>query len=131
MASSLAGFVCASPCVLPPVDLMKLKRTRNEKTKTHAGEKERKSEALISRQAPGLCFYFHPLVRSPPDSFLSVCYLSYQCERAVKTMLCPQDYNIYLAGTEEGHIHKCSCSYNEQYLETYSAHKVGPKPFTL
>ncbi|XP_067086802.1 dynein axonemal intermediate chain 4 [Osmerus mordax] len=78
------------------IDLMKLKRTRNEKTKTHVGEKERKSEALISRQAPGLCFDFHPM-----------------------------DYNIYLAGTEEGHIHKCSCSYNEQYLETYSAHK-GP-----
>uniref|UniRef100_A0A8C4VYP4 Dynein axonemal intermediate chain 4 n=1 Tax=Gopherus evgoodei TaxID=1825980 RepID=A0A8C4VYP4_9SAUR len=36
-----------------------------------------------------------------------------------------QNTNIYLAGTEEGHIHKCSCSYNEQFLETYRAHK-GP-----
>ncbi|XP_066547950.1 dynein axonemal intermediate chain 4 isoform X2 [Amia ocellicauda] len=79
------------------MDLMKLKRTRpNEKAKRAAGEKDRKSEALISRQAPGLCFDFHP-----------------------------KDTNIYLAGTEEGHIHKCSCSYNEQYLETYQAHK-GP-----
>ena len=30
----------------------------------------------------------------------------------------------YLAGTEEGHIHKCSCSYNEQYLESYLGHTV-------
>ncbi|KAM6962991.1 dynein axonemal intermediate chain 4 [Aplochiton taeniatus] len=78
------------------IDLIKLKRTRNENTRKHPGEKERKSEALISRQAPGLCFDFHPM-----------------------------DPNIYLAGTEEGHIHKCCCSYNEQFLETYTAHK-GP-----
>ncbi|XP_056670964.1 dynein axonemal intermediate chain 4 isoform X3 [Monodelphis domestica] len=37
----------------------------------------------------------------------------------------PMDTNLYLAGTEEGHIHKCSCSYNEQYLDTYKGHK-GP-----
>uniref|UniRef100_A0A8C8VEA4 Dynein axonemal intermediate chain 4 n=1 Tax=Pelusios castaneus TaxID=367368 RepID=A0A8C8VEA4_9SAUR len=74
-------------------DLMKLKRTASERKKL-TGEK--KSEALISRQAPGMCFDFHP-----------------------------RDTNIYLAGTEEGHIHKCSCSYNEQFLETYRAHK-GP-----
>lgn len=30
-----------------------------------------------------------------------------------------------MAGTEEGHIHKCSCSYNEQYLDTYKGHKVS------
>ncbi|XP_077189526.1 dynein axonemal intermediate chain 4 [Paroedura picta] len=74
-------------------DLMKLKRTTSERKKVGA---EKKSEALISRQAPGLCFDFHPT-----------------------------DTNIYLAGTEEGYIHKCSCSYNEQYLETYRGHK-GP-----
>ncbi|KAM9129256.1 dynein axonemal intermediate chain 4 isoform 2-T2 [Pangshura tecta] len=76
-------------------DLMKLKRTASER-KRLTGEKEKKSEALISRQAPGMCFDFHP-----------------------------KNTNIYLAGTEEGHIHKCSCSYNEQFLETYRAHK-GP-----
>ncbi|XP_063156214.1 dynein axonemal intermediate chain 4 [Candoia aspera] len=74
-------------------DLMKLKRTTMEKKKTGT---EKKSEALISRQAPGLAFDFHP-----------------------------KDTNIYMAGTEEGYIHKCSCSYNEQYLETYRGHK-GP-----
>ncbi|KAF7253981.1 WD repeat-containing protein 78 [Varanus komodoensis] len=73
-------------------DLMKLKRTAGERKKGV----ERKSEALISRQAPGLAFDFHP-----------------------------KDTNIYMAGTEEGYIHKCFCSYNEQYLETYRGHK-GP-----
>ncbi|XP_025930359.1 WD repeat-containing protein 78, partial [Apteryx rowi] len=76
-------------------DLMKIKRTESEKKKL-TGEKERKSEALISRQAPGMCFDFYP-----------------------------KDTNLYLAGTEEGLIHKCSCSYNEQFLETYRGHK-GP-----
>ncbi|XP_062437541.1 dynein axonemal intermediate chain 4 [Rhea pennata] len=76
-------------------DLMKIKRTESEKKKA-TGERERKSEALISRQAPGMCFDFHP-----------------------------KDANFYLAGTEEGLIHKCSCSYNEQFLETYRGHK-GP-----
>ncbi|XP_030109420.1 dynein axonemal intermediate chain 4 isoform X3 [Mus musculus] len=76
-------------------DLMRLKRTTATGGKK-GGEKEKKGEALISRQAPGMCFAFHP-----------------------------KDTNIYLAGTEEGLIHKCSCSYNEQYLETYRGHK-GP-----
>ncbi|XP_059678210.1 dynein axonemal intermediate chain 4 [Gavia stellata] len=75
-------------------DLMKIKRTESEKKKL-PGEKERKSEALISRQAAGMCFDFHP-----------------------------KDTNFYLAGTEEGHIHKCSCSCNEQFLETYRGHKA-------
>nr|BAC27209.1 unnamed protein product [Mus musculus] len=77
-------------------DLMRLKRTTATGGKK-GGEKEKKGEALISRQAPGMCFAFHP-----------------------------KDTNIYLAGTEEGLIHKCSCSYNEQYLETYRGHKFGP-----
>nr|XP_039271960.1 dynein intermediate chain 4, axonemal-like [Styela clava] len=59
-------------------------------------KKKEKAEAFISRQAPGLCFDFHA-----------------------------KDTNIYLAGTEEGAIHKCSCSYNEQYLDTYVGH-TGP-----
>ena len=32
------------------------------------------------------------------------------------------DHSTYFAGTEEGAIHKCSCSYNEQYLDTYAGH---------
>ncbi|XP_009703818.1 PREDICTED: WD repeat-containing protein 78, partial [Cariama cristata] len=76
-------------------DLMKIKRTESEKKKL-PGEKERKSEALISRRAVGMCFDFHP-----------------------------KDTNFYLAGTEEGPIHQCSCSCKEQFLETYRGHK-GP-----
>jgi len=56
----------------------------------------KKNDALISRFAAGFCFDVHP-----------------------------NDSNIYLAGTEEGHIHKCSCSYNEQFLESYHGH-TGP-----
>lgn len=32
---------------------------------------------------------------------------------------------VSCAGTEDGHIHKCSTSYSEQYLESYSGH-IGP-----
>jgi WD40 repeat protein len=55
-------------------------------------------EGWISRQAAGLCFDFVP--DDPGQS-------------------------TYVVGTEEGHLHKCSVSYNEQYLETYSGHN-GP-----
>lgn len=55
--------------------------------------REKKGEAFISRHSGGLCFDFRD-----------------------------RDSNVYLAGTEEGYIHKCSCSYNEQFLETYSGH---------
>ncbi|NWX12210.1 WDR78 protein, partial [Aegotheles bennettii] len=76
-------------------DLMKIRRTESEKKKLPS-EKERKSESLISQRAAGMCFDFHP-----------------------------KDANLYLAGTEGGHIHKCSCSCSEQFLETYRGHK-GP-----
>ncbi|CAL1536674.1 unnamed protein product [Lymnaea stagnalis] len=62
-------------------------------TRMAGRSREKKGEAFISRFAGGLCFDFHLL-----------------------------DSNIYLAGTEEGYIHKCSCSHNEQYLESYQGH---------
>jgi WD40 repeat protein len=37
----------------------------------------------------------------------------------------PRDSSLYLVGTEDAQIHRCSSSYNEQYLSTYSAH-TGP-----
>mmetsp|Transcript_4872 Transcript_4872/g.10298 ORF Transcript_4872/g.10298 Transcript_4872/m.10298 type:complete len:769 (-) Transcript_4872:228-2534(-) len=61
-----------------------------------SGSASSKSDAFISRSASGMCIDFFP-----PDS------------------------NFYLAGTEEGTVHKCSCSYSEQYLETYTGHQ-GP-----
>ncbi|NWR42257.1 WDR78 protein, partial [Regulus satrapa] len=74
-------------------DVMTIKRTESGNKKL-PGERERKSEALISQQAAGMCFDFHP-----------------------------EDTDIFLAGTEEGHIHCCSCS--GKILGTYRGHK-GP-----
>uniref|UniRef100_H0ZIR5 Dynein axonemal intermediate chain 4 n=1 Tax=Taeniopygia guttata TaxID=59729 RepID=H0ZIR5_TAEGU len=76
-------------------DVMKIKRTESGK-KNLSGERERKSEGPISRQAAGMCFDFHP-----------------------------EDPDVFLAGTEEGHIYCCSCSGKEQILGTYRGHK-GP-----
>ncbi|XP_064003529.1 dynein axonemal intermediate chain 4 isoform X2 [Pogoniulus pusillus] len=75
-------------------DVMKIKRTEGER-KRFPGEKERKSKALLSQEAPGMCFDFHP-----------------------------KDTNVYLAGTEEGYIHLCSCSCNDWFLKTYRGHKA-------
>ncbi|KFV62278.1 WD repeat-containing protein 78, partial [Dryobates pubescens] len=75
-------------------DVMKLKRTERVR-KIFPGEKGRKSEALLSREVPGMCFDFHP-----------------------------KDTNVYLVGTEEGHIHLCSRSCDEWFLETYRGHKA-------
>ncbi|EUB60568.1 WD repeat-containing protein 78 [Echinococcus granulosus] len=46
---------------------------------------------------------------------------------AVGTALCFNDLdpNIYLVGTENGQIHRCSCSYAEQYLNTYNGHTAS------
>lgn len=79
-------------------DLMKLKKMNISKQigKSPAKGEGKKGDALISRYVAAMCFDFHP-----------------------------SDGNLYLAATEEGNIHKCSCSYNEQFLETYAAHS-GP-----
>ncbi|CAI2733428.1 unnamed protein product [Schistosoma spindalis] len=36
-----------------------------------------------------------------------------------------RELNIYVVGTENGPIYKCSYSYNEQYLDTYIAHSAS------
>ena len=70
------------------------------KLKRIAGKKggvgQQKNEAFISRRSSGMCFDFSKV-----------------------------DSSVYVAGTEEGNIHKCSCSYSEQYLESYVGH-MGP-----
>ncbi|XP_074640566.1 dynein axonemal intermediate chain 4-like [Tubulanus polymorphus] len=76
-------------------DLMKLKRV-TPKEGQGSQKKDRKGDSLISRYSGGYCFDFSK-----------------------------RDPNIYLTGTEEGQIHRCSCSYNEQYLESYFGH-TGP-----
>lgn len=53
-------------------------------------------DAMISRESGGMCLDF--------DS---------------------QDSKVYIVGTEDGVIYKCSTSFSEQFLETYTGHN-GP-----
>ena len=53
-------------------------------------------DGWISNAAAGLCFDFQP-----------------------------SDSSTYVTGTEDGSIHRCSISYNEQYLDTFTPHE-GP-----
>ncbi|XP_073327947.1 dynein axonemal intermediate chain 4-like [Pagrus major] len=75
-------------------DLMELRTTQNskEKKKKAAGTKT-KIERFLSILTPGLCLDIHPT-----------------------------DSSIYLAGTMEGLIHKCSLSNSQYVLDTYQKH---------
>ncbi|XP_029309687.1 WD repeat-containing protein 78-like isoform X2 [Cottoperca gobio] len=52
-----------------------------------------KTESVVSALTPGLCFDFHPT-----------------------------DSSVYLVGTWEGLVHRCSCSNSQLFLETYRKH---------
>lgn len=74
-------------------------------TQSKSAAANTKREAFISRMASGMCADFNP-----------------------------KDPSLYIVGTEEGAMHKCSVSYNEQYLDTYTGHsgpvyKVAWSPF--
>jgi len=73
--------------------LIKVKRT-SKKTKKDRSNTRKTENAVISQLSPATSFNFHPT-----------------------------DGNTYLVGTEEGLIHRCSCSYNEQTLDSYTGHK--------
>ncbi|KAL7387061.1 hypothetical protein ABVT39_017776 [Epinephelus coioides] len=75
------------------IDLMKLKRIHDTKKRTGGTKTEKKAESVQSALTPGLCFDFHPT-----------------------------DSSVYLVGTWEGLIHRCSCSNSQQFLETYRKH---------
>ncbi|XP_033505732.1 dynein axonemal intermediate chain 4 isoform X1 [Epinephelus lanceolatus] len=75
------------------IDLMKLKRIHDTKKRTGGTKTEKKTESVQSALTPGLCFDFHPT-----------------------------DSSVYLVGTWEGLIHRCSCSNSQQFLETYRKH---------
>ncbi|KAM9789891.1 dynein axonemal intermediate chain 4 [Neosynchiropus ocellatus] len=75
-------------------DCQDLMKLKRLSTIKAVGNKTRKNtESLLSAHTAGMCFDFHP-----------------------------SDSSVYLAGTWEGLIHKCSCSNNQQYLETYRKH---------
>uniref|UniRef100_A0A8C9XDZ3 Dynein axonemal intermediate chain 4 n=1 Tax=Sander lucioperca TaxID=283035 RepID=A0A8C9XDZ3_SANLU len=75
------------------IDLMKLKKSHNTKKKAGGTTTGKKTESVLSALTPGLCFDFHPT-----------------------------DASVYLVGTWEGLIHKCSCSNSQQFLETFKKH---------
>jgi WD40 repeat protein len=82
-------------------DLMKLKRTVRRDPlhitpKMSNLARNLKQEAFISRLTGGTTFDFSK-----------------------------QDERVYIAGTEDGYIHRCSTSYSEQYMMSYSGH-MGP-----
>ena len=72
------------------------------------------TDAIISQHAPGLGFDF-----CPTDS--NMCVHTPLRRVQFKTF----SLFRYLVCTEEGLIHKCSCSYNEQVLQTYKGHTVN------
>lgn len=113
--------MCCLICNLSELDLMKLK------SPNMIVNNQRWNPKILSL-APGLCFDFHPNVRPTLKTVVHLTYayiISESCERDLLAhAVTLQDSKIYLAGTEEGHIHKCSYSYNEQFLETYKAHTV-------
>ncbi|TPX30656.1 hypothetical protein SeMB42_g07886 [Synchytrium endobioticum] len=76
-------------------NLMTLKRV-GEKPEGSSGSLPTRNSGFMARHSGGLCFDFHPV-----------------------------DNNMYIVGTEDGCLHKCSTSYHEQYLATFSGHQ-GP-----
>ncbi|KAJ3171990.1 WD repeat-containing protein 78 [Geranomyces variabilis] len=83
------------------IDLMTLKRVTEQQdgkagTSGTTTHSASKPGSFIARQSGGLCFDFSP-----------------------------KDPNAYIVGTDDSHLHRCSPSYNEQYLQTYSGH-TGP-----
>ena len=83
------------------LDLMRLTRVAKRSTIGGGGNGDGKnpsttSEAYISRTGSGLCFDFSP-----------------------------SDCTSYIAGTEDGMLHKCSSAYSDTYLRDFHGH-AGP-----
>eukprot|EP00672_Neobodo_designis_P015772 CAMPEP_0174833034 /NCGR_PEP_ID=MMETSP1114-20130205/3992_1 /TAXON_ID=312471 /ORGANISM="Neobodo designis, Strain CCAP 1951/1" /LENGTH=876 /DNA_ID=CAMNT_0016066905 /DNA_START=47 /DNA_END=2677 /DNA_ORIENTATION=+ len=79
-------------------DLMKLKRAPSSgdsggQSAAIPGKGGAPKEALLARQSGGMCFDMHP-----------------------------RESITYVVGTEDGTIHKCSKSQNENYVSTYKPH---------
>ncbi|XP_072296618.1 dynein axonemal intermediate chain 4 [Eucyclogobius newberryi] len=93
------GRVCkwfVSNSGLDCIDMMKLKRVKSAKRNATENRSETKPENILSALTPGMCFDFHP-----------------------------KEAGVYLVGTWEGLIHKCSTSNTQQFMDTYKKH-FGP-----
>ncbi|XP_057691736.1 dynein axonemal intermediate chain 4 isoform X2 [Corythoichthys intestinalis] len=77
---------------LDGLDMLELRRIQDGIKKAE-GNKTRKEGILVSTATPGLCLDFQP-----------------------------RDPTIYLAGTSEGVVHKCSVSNHHHYLALYQKH---------
>lgn len=120
------------------IDLMKLKRIQSTKKKAGGKKTETMTGSALTALTPALCFDFHPTVSwhlhavpaaSSPMAAVLVFVWKSECHHgahfsSVSHFL--QDSSIYLTGTWEGLIHKCSCSNSQQVLETYRKHFVSP-----
>lgn len=97
-------------------DYLKLKRITGKQAQQKKNDKE-KSDGFISRYAGGLCFDIWDRDKSMYIYDLLILNLM--------VLMFLVFYLSYLCGTEEGLIHRCSISYNEQYLDSYVGH-TGP-----
>eukprot|EP01059_Diplonema_ambulator_P010989 TRINITY_DN20982_c0_g1_i2.p1 TRINITY_DN20982_c0_g1~~TRINITY_DN20982_c0_g1_i2.p1 ORF type:complete len:848 (+),score=323.11 TRINITY_DN20982_c0_g1_i2:33-2546(+) len=73
--------------------LMRLKRTQNDSAHSQNAAAGNKGEALLSRQSGGMCLDFNPT-----------------------------EPIMYVVGTEDGTIHKCNTSNQEQYIQDFTGH---------
>ncbi|CBZ53011.1 axonemal inner arm I1 intermediate chain dynein IC138 [Neospora caninum Liverpool] len=84
--------------VLERTTMMSMKRVVNPRTKItwNTSGVDQANDAVVFMYASGLCID-----------------------------ISGQDASTYVIGTDEGLVHRCSTSYNEQYLDTYVGH-TGP-----
>ncbi|KAF4641345.1 WD domain, G-beta repeat-containing protein [Toxoplasma gondii] len=84
--------------VMEKTTIMSMKRVVNPRTKVtwNTNGVDPKNDAVVFMYASGLCID-----------------------------ISGQDASTYIIGTDEGLVHRCSTSYNEQYLDTYVGH-TGP-----
>ncbi|XP_038562176.1 dynein intermediate chain 4, axonemal-like [Micropterus salmoides] len=75
------------------LDCIDLMKLKNQNSKKNAARIKKKTDSVLPAMTPSVCVDFHPT-----------------------------DSSIYLAGTWEGPIHKCSFSNSEHFLDTYQKH---------
>ena len=82
---------------LQSTNLMTLKRIpRSQEENFRWKPLNSKGEGIVSGEESGMCFDF--ALDNP---------------------------HIYFCGTSDGYVHSCSCSYNEQYLNTFEGHQAS------
>ncbi len=110
---------------LESADLMALKRVPRKAAATAAATAAAGSGGKSSAAGTGTTDGTHRAAPAPAaaaseaDAFIS------RLTSGMSFDFSSRDQRMYIAGTEDGWIHRCSTSYSEQYLESYEAH-MGP-----